>query len=349
VSAAARAPAALSLADAVERLRAPDAPERYSPLTGEPLFAVDFSREGRRLAPEHVVAARAALASLPAPTVALRGRRLPRGAEELIEGFDVVIEGADALGALAERTARSPLAALALVQLLRHAERLDVEGGLCLESLVYATLQAGPEFAAWRAGREPKAPAPEAEPVLLVRRELDRLHLRLNRPARRNAFNAEMRDRLCEGLCLAACDDSIEEIVLSGEGPAFCAGGDLHEFGTLPDPATAHAIRSTRNAARLLAACAPRVRAELHGACVGAGVELPAFAARVVARPDAFFELPELALGLVPGAGGSVSLPRRIGRQRTAWLALSGARLDAETALAWGLVDELSDGVGGEA
>jgi enoyl-CoA hydratase/carnithine racemase len=79
----------------------------------------------------------------------------------------------------------------------------------------------------------------------------------------------------------------------------------------------------------------------VHGACVGAGVELPAFAARVVARADARFWLPELGLGLVPGAGGTVSLPRRIGRQRTAWLALSGRPIDARTALAWGLIDEV--------
>ncbi|RIL07464.1 MAG: enoyl-CoA hydratase, partial [Proteobacteria bacterium] len=86
-----------------------------------------------------------------------------------------------------------------------------------------------------------------------------------------------------------------------------------------------------------------RLEAHLHGACIGAGVELAAFAGRVVARADAWFALPELSMGLVPGAGGTVSLPRRIGRQRTAWLALSGARLDARTALGWGLVDELVD------
>ena len=103
-------------------------------------------------------------------------------------------------------------------------------------------------------------------------------------------------------------------------------------------------MRSTRNAARLLAACAARVRAEVHGACIGAGVELPAFASHVVAHKDAFFQLPELQMGLVPGSGGTVSLPRRIGRQRSAYLALSGHRLDAKTAQAWGLVDELSAG-----
>ena len=64
-----------------------------------------------------------------------------------------------------------------------------------------------------------------------------------------------------------------------------------------------------------------------------------AFADRVVARPDTFVALPEVAMGLIPGAGGTVSLPRRIGRQRTAYLALSGRRLDVATAHAWGLVD----------
>jgi enoyl-CoA hydratase/carnithine racemase len=83
------------------------------------------------------------------------------------------------------------------------------------------------------------------------------------------------------------------------------------------------------------------VEAHVHGACAGAGVELPAFAAKVSARADAWFMLPELSMGLVPGAGGTASLPRRIGRRRTAWLALSGERIDARTALEWGLVDEI--------
>jgi enoyl-CoA hydratase/carnithine racemase len=91
----------------------------------------------------------------------------------------------------------------------------------------------------------------------------------------------------------------------------------------------------------LLSRCADRVEARVHGACVGAGAELPAFCRRVVAAPGAFFQLPEVGFGLVPGAGGTVSLPRRIGRQRTAWLALTGRRLPAELAREWGLVDEI--------
>ena len=230
---------------------------------------------------------------------------------------------------------------MTLVQLLRHNAGRTNHEGLVAESLAYSTLQRGPEFAAWLAGRSRPAAATSAEPAVLTRRDGPRLELVLNRPERRNALSVEMRDALVEALRLAASDATIAEIVLSGNGPAFSAGGDLDEFGTFPDPATAHAVRAIRGPARALAACADRVRVELHGACVGAGIELAAFAWRVVARPDAFFQLPEVAMGLVPGAGGTVSLPRRIGRQRTAYLCLSGVRLDAATALQWGLVDEI--------
>src|SRR5205085_8567177 len=98
-------------------------------------------------------------------------------------------------------------------------------------------------------------------------------------------------------------------------------------------------IRLDRSAAARAERCRDRLRPLLHGACIGAGIEIPSFAARVEARDDAFFQLPELAMGLIPGAGGTVSLPRRIGRWRTAYLALSGIRLRADEALAWGLVD----------
>ena len=62
----------------------------------------------------------------------------------------------------------------------------------------------------------------------------------------------------------------------------------------------------------------------------------------VVAAPDTEIALPEIRLGLIPGAGGTVSLSRRIGRLRTAWLAFSGLAIDAETALGWGLIDEIA-------
>jgi enoyl-CoA hydratase/carnithine racemase len=152
-------------------------------------------------------------------------------------------------------------------------------------------------------------------------------------------MTVEMRDALVEALQLVLSDDTIRQVRLSGRGKCFSTGGDLTEFGTAPDPATAHAVRSLALPGRLLAACAARVEAQLHGACIGSGIEFPAFAGRVVAKSNTHFQLPELRFGLIPGAGGCVSIARRIGRQRTAWLVLSGERIRAAQALEWGLLD----------
>ncbi|MFM9565172.1 enoyl-CoA hydratase/isomerase family protein [Streptomyces turgidiscabies] len=148
-----------------------------------------------------------------------------------------------------------------------------------------------------------------------------------------------MRDGLLEGLELALLDRSVEHVVVSGAGPSFCSGGDLDEFGTAPDMATAHLLRLHRSAARHVAALGDRIRFEVHGARVGAGVEVPSFAPRVTAADDAYFRLPELEMGLIPGAGGTVGVTRRIGRWRTAYLALTGHAIDATPALDWGLGD----------
>jgi enoyl-CoA hydratase/carnithine racemase len=168
------------------------------------------------------------------------------------------------------------------------------------------------------------------------------LSITLARPERRNALSVEMRDALVEALDLVARDPRIETVLIRGDGPDFCAGGDLSEFGTAPDSTTAHAVRSVWLPAQALVACGDRVEFRLHGACIGAGAELAAFGRRVMAASDTWFRLPELGFGLIPGAGGCVSLVRRIGRQRAAWLAISGRRIDAGTALAWGLVDSVN-------
>ena len=336
-------PRFLSLPEALDRLRSAYAREDFAPLTGDGVLVVDLPAEDRTDAsPEQLAEAARALAQMACPTLALAPADLSPTAAALAEHFDVILPAeASGLERILARIRAQPRAALALVQLLRHNAQLGIHEGLIAESLVYSTLQAGPEFAAWLAAHTPGPVDASAEPAVRIERAGACLRLTLNRPARHNAFGMGVRDALVEGLQLALSDDSIAEIVLAGEGPSFSSGGDLAEFGTLPDPATAHAVRSIRNPGRLLADLAERCRAEVHGACIGAGAELPAFVSRVTASPDAFFQLPELAMGLVPGAGGTVSLPRRIGRQRTAFLALGGERIDAETALAWGLVDAI--------
>ena len=72
-------------------------------------------------------------------------------------------------------------------------------------------------------------------------------------------------------------------------------------------------------------------------------IEIPAFARTVTASANTFVQLPELSMGLLPGSGGCVSLSRRIGRQRTAWLGLTARRINATTALSWGLIDNIVD------
>ena len=279
-----------------------------------------------------------ALATLPAVVIGTSSSATPEGAGLV----DVAVPpGGDELDATIDAVAANPLAAVALALVLRGSEARPVAEGLQLESAVYGVLQAGPEFAAWRATQPVHPPRPEVGPAVAVHRDGDRLELVLNRPAVRNALNARMRDELVAGLAIAAGDPAVAEVRLRGSGPAFCAGGDLDEFGSRPDVATAHVVRMTRSPARAMAGVADRVVAQLHGACFGSGIELPAFAAKVVARPDTVIGLPELSLGLIPGAGGTVSLPRRIGRHRTAWLALTGHPIDAATALAWGLIDEI--------
>ncbi|WP_461017297.1 enoyl-CoA hydratase/isomerase family protein [Streptomyces daliensis] len=247
------------------------------------------------------------------------------------------VAAAEALG---ERVAWQPQAALVLGALLRDTAGLPVRQALDAESLAYSTLLGGGGFANWFAARGHRTPAPATgrDPVL-VRHDGDTLRLTLNLPERRNAHGARIRDALVDALFLAELDDSVKSVVLNGAGPVFCSGSDFAEFGAATDLATAHLVRTRAGAARPLHALRDRITARVHGHCVGAGVELPAFGSRVVADPATLFRLPELEMGLIPGVGGTVSLPRRIGRWRTLYLALGGRALDAGTALRWGLVD----------
>lgn len=254
-------------------------------------------------------------------------------------GADLVVADAD-VGALTESIQRSPLASVSLALLLRASDRVDIDRALALESATYSMLQQGPEFAAWRSGTEPTRLVDD-EPVL-TRRVVDELTIVLDRPHRHNAITTHLRDELYEALSLAVVDDSITSVVLRGAGPSFCSGGDLAEFGSRPDPVGAHRTRLARSPARLIHRLRHVLVARVHGSALGGGIEMVAFAGRVVADPGATFALPEIAIGLIPGAGGTVSLPRRIGRQRTAALALTGRTIDTSTALEWGLIDEIS-------
>lgn len=248
----------------------------------------------------------------------------------------------EALADIADHCRRRPHAAAICDDVLRAVDpNAPARAGVITESLAYSVLQAGPEFAGWLAERGPATVPDTTEPVL-IDRDGDTLLLRFNRPQRHNAFSNAMRAALLDGLAVAAADTSIDEVVLSGAGRSFCSGGDLAEFGGFTDVASAHLARTRHSPALALDALTARLgarcRADVHGQVLGSGLEMAAFCGRVRAHPEAVLGLPELNLGLIPGAGGTVSITRRIGRWRTGYLILSGRTIDASTALRWGLV-----------
>ena len=272
-------------------------------------------------------------------SVATRGAAAAEDGSPIESCLVEVDDVAATVAALEARAAQAPRATVALDGLLRLTEVADTETGVVAESFAYSMLLASPEFGAWRSRTPRRARAVTGDPVRVSRTDDHRLEIVLDRPARGNAFSADLRAALVDALRLAALDTSLVGVRLSGVGRHFSTGGDLDEFGTAPDPGAAHAIRLDQSAGLAVHRVAERTEVHLHGRCIGAGIEVPAFAGRVVAAPQSTFQLPELGFGLVPGAGGTVSVARRVGRWRTAYLVLSGAELDVSTALTWGLVD----------
>jgi enoyl-CoA hydratase/carnithine racemase len=238
--------------------------------------------------------------------------------------------------------AAAPIASALLCRVLRMGEGLAFETALELESLAYSALLGGGEFARWKAARGEVPAALTAPEPVIYSRENNTVSLTLASPQSRNAMAAAMRDALHEALANVVEDPSRPTLVLSGQGRCFSTGGDLAEFGSASDLAQAHLIRTARSSARLLAGLGDRAEVLLHGACIGSGIEIAAAAGRRKARTGMFAQLPELAMGLIPGAGGTVTLPRAIGRHRTAWMVLTGQRIPAAQALEWGLVEDLT-------
>ncbi|MFD6399160.1 enoyl-CoA hydratase/isomerase family protein [Nocardia sp. NPDC060249] len=250
---------------------------------------------------------------------------------------------AAAIATLRAAVMRSPRAALVCGHLLRQPTGRDTAPALAAEAAAYSMLLAGPEFARWLVERGPAKPAPATDhPLVRLRRSGDHLSIVLDHPQRRNALSMRLREELLAAAQVAVADPSIATVELSGNGPVFCAGGDLAEFGSATDVVAAYLVRLDRAPWRALDRLADRLVVRSHGSCIGAGAEIAAFAGTVTATPDTYFCFPEVRMGLVPGAGGTVSVPRRIGRWRAAWLMLTEQRLDADAALDWGLIDQVT-------
>jgi (methylthio)acryloyl-CoA hydratase len=182
------------------------------------------------------------------------------------------------------------------------------------------------------------SPTPQAE-LLTSRRDGAVLHLRLNRPAKRNAVNDGLIaaiDRAFTGL-----DPELRCIVLSGEGQHFCAGLDLSE---LSERSVYEGVLHSRNwhatLEKVQFAPVP-VIAVLHGATIGGGLEIAAAAHIRVAERNAYYGLPEGQRGIFVGGGGSMRLPRLIGTARMTDMMLTGRVFDAEEGQQAGLTNYL--------
>jgi enoyl-CoA hydratase/carnithine racemase len=233
-------------------------------------------------------------------------------------------------------------ASVAVLNLLQRIDVEDLEHGLEQESLTYGMLQGSQEHADWLAQQVPPQQT-HAPGRIIVSRQADIIDIMMDRAKAHNAIDCDMRDALYNAFQLATLDQEVTAVRLHSAGKAFCIGADLSEFGTTRDPAVAHYIRQQTLPAHMILKCAHKMHVHIQGACIGAGLEMAAFAAHVTASSKAWFQLPELAFGLIPGAGGCVSVTKRIGRQRAAELILSGRRIKAATALEWGLIDAIVD------
>ena len=161
----------------------------------------------------------------------------------------------------------------------------------------------------------------------------------LNRPEVINAFNVQMRDDLYATLEAATDDPDVRAIVVSGSGDrGFCVGADLTEFGTAPSQVTAREVRWERDLWGLFLGVRKPLVAALHGHVVGSGVEIACLCDIRIAADDTVFRMPETALGMVPAAGGSQTLPRIVGRGRALEVLLGSSPVEADRALEIGLV-----------
>jgi enoyl-CoA hydratase len=167
----------------------------------------------------------------------------------------------------------------------------------------------------------------------------------LNRPEALNALNAQMRDDLA--LLLEWCADqtaAVRAIVLAGAGRAFCAGQDLAEEAGTMSPVAAIEGKLRGDFQALLAQQPQPTIVALHGHVVGRGLEVALTCDLRIAADDALLSLPEVNLGMIPASGGTQRLPRLIGEARALHLVLTAERLDAATALTWGLVTRMVPG-----
>ena len=153
-----------------------------------------------------------------------------------------------------------------------------------------------------------------------------------------NALSQHVRQGLRDGLKQAAADADIAAIVITCAGRTFIAGADITEFGKPPKEPGLHEVLD------LIESSPKPVVAAIHGTALGGGLEVTLACHYRVGVKTARFGLPEVKLGLLPGAGGTQRLPRVVGVPKALSMIVSGDPIGADEALKAGLIDEIVDG-----
>ena len=180
--------------------------------------------------------------------------------------------------------------------------------------------------------------ATSAFETILLSKDGGVAEIALNRPKVLNAHNMQMRDDLYAALEAVRDDPCVNSVLLRGEGErAFCTGADLTEFGTAPSRVIARQVRWERDLWGLFLDLDRPIVAALHGFVIGSGIEMALLCDLRIASEDAVFGMPEAALGLIPAAGGTQTLPRMLGEPRALQGLLGGERIPASRAMAFGL------------
>jgi enoyl-CoA hydratase/carnithine racemase len=187
------------------------------------------------------------------------------------------------------------------------------------------------------------------KPFLAIEREGAILIVRMDSPETRNALSLPSQMQEFVDMCaMVRADRSVKVVVLTGNGPAFCAGGnvkDMAERGGIFKGSPYEVSESYRNGIQRIPLCLYSldvpVIAALNGPAIGAGLDLACMCDVRVSSDTAKFAESFVKLGIVPGDGGAWLLPRVVGMPKASLMALTGDAIDAPTALAWGLVTEV--------
>lgn len=164
----------------------------------------------------------------------------------------------------------------------------------------------------------------------------------VNRPDKLNALNAGIVDELHQTFRMLAGDEDIRGVILTGAGAkAFVAGADIGELAKMSPLSGIGVSRAGQDAFRFIETMAKPVVAAVNGFALGGGLELALACHIRIAGENAKLGLPEVKLGIIPGYGGTVRLPRLVGRGRALELILTGEMIDAAEALRIGLVNRV--------